>query len=276
MTTTTAPATSEVEMLRDAIAYCEANGADAEHIARLHAALTKRLGRPEAPTATDAPLPTGGTGTGRATRPARDYTRQIAWFETLLSRKCTPEQAAKLRAEVGDSPVKRSNAIDKLNNMAELPSDKPDAQLKYLTSLISRKVDPARTAQMLIMVQAMNRPERSRLIDNLKTQRDVVTPAASTPASAATGPVGPGTYLMDGEVYQVKEGKRYANRLNRETMRFEYAKGAIHQLTPAHKLTLEQAKQFGDLTHHCACCGKRLTKKLSIERGVGPVCYGNF
>lgn len=268
MTTTTAPATTEVQMLRDAIAYCEANGADDDHMARLNAALTKRLGRPEAPTATDEQLPTGGTGTGRA-RPARDYSRQIAWFDTLLARKCTPEQAAEIRAQVGDSPAKRSAAIDKLNQQADLPSDKPDAQMQFLTSLINRKVDPAQVANMLIMVQTMTRPQRSKLIDNLKYTRDVA-PAATT------APVEPGMYLMDGEIYQVRKGKTYAHMLDRDTMTFVYAKGAIRKLTAAHKLTAEQAKQFGDETHFCCCCGQQLTNKVSIERGVGPICYANY
>jgi hypothetical protein len=35
---------------------------------------------------------------------------------------------------------------------------------------------------------------------------------------------------------------------------------------------LEAAVRYGRLTGSCACCGRELTNKVSIERGIGPIC----
>ena len=35
---------------------------------------------------------------------------------------------------------------------------------------------------------------------------------------------------------------------------------------------LQAAVEFGRLTGHCACCGRLLTNKESVDRGIGPIC----
>lgn len=36
------------------------------------------------------------------------------------------------------------------------------------------------------------------------------------------------------------------------------------------------AKVYGQQTGNCSCCGKELTRKDSIERGIGPICAEKF
>jgi hypothetical protein len=43
-------------------------------------------------------------------------------------------------------------------------------------------------------------------------------------------------------------------------------------IKPEHKLTYEQAKEFGALYGTCIVCGKLLTNELSVMLGIGPVC----
>jgi hypothetical protein len=58
---------------------------------------------------------------------------------------------------------------------------------------------------------------------------------------------------------------------------FEYAPGAMRQLTAAEKMTIEDAKAFGALYGTCCVCGRTLTDEKSIAAGIGPVCAGkNF
>jgi len=38
----------------------------------------------------------------------------------------------------------------------------------------------------------------------------------------------------------------------------------------------DAAIKYGRLTGNCACCGRTLTNKLSIERGIGPICRDNM
>ncbi|AHN84056.1 hypothetical protein GJ25_gp045 [Mycobacterium phage Hawkeye] len=55
---------------------------------------------------------------------------------------------------------------------------------------------------------------------------------------------------------------------------FAYAPGAIKDIRPDHKLSYEDAKEFGVLYGTCVCCGRTLTDELSIALGIGPICGG--
>lgn len=57
---------------------------------------------------------------------------------------------------------------------------------------------------------------------------------------------------------------------------FEYASGAIWDLQPGHKLSLEEAKEFGALYGTCCCCGRTLTNEESIKKRIGPICEGKY
>ncbi len=94
---------------------------------------------------------------------------------------------------------------------------------------------------------------------------------------------------LDDDIYRIKRsqtsGGLYAVRLVRPTneeadagvkARWEYAPGVIRQLGPEHRMTAEQVADYGRLTGWCANCGKLLTHPVSIERGMGPVCYGRW
>jgi hypothetical protein len=53
-------------------------------------------------------------------------------------------------------------------------------------------------------------------------------------------------------------------------------KAPLHALRPEHKLTLEEALQYGPVYGRCMNCGAPLTANLSIERAMGPVCYSRL
>lgn len=117
-------------------------------------------------------------------------------------------------------------------------------------------------------------------------------------------------YYMNGEVYKVQKaihgsGNMYAKKLTvtytcggscgtivdesgaiiwcdgrcrtgEAIARFEYAPGVIRELTPADRMTREQAAQYGHIYGVCCKCGATLTDEDSIERGIGPVCRKAF
>jgi hypothetical protein len=56
--------------------------------------------------------------------------------------------------------------------------------------------------------------------------------------------------------------------------RFEYAQGAVFNLKPEWKMTLEEAKGFGRLYGICCVCAAELADATSIANGIGPVCGG--
>lgn len=83
----------------------------------------------------------------------------------------------------------------------------------------------------------------------------------------------------DGAIYRVHKsretGNLYAKRLS-SGGGFEYEYGAITKLTPADRMTLEQAKAYGVETGLCCVCGAFLTDPKSVEQGIGPVCATRF
>ncbi|MFA5196012.1 MAG: DUF6011 domain-containing protein [Bacteroidales bacterium] len=95
-----------------------------------------------------------------------------------------------------------------------------------------------------------------------------------------------GIYLFEGSVYKVQHavhasGMQYTKQLVRSDYagreaRFKKVTGIISKLQPEHKMTLEQAAEYGALYGVCCNCGRTLTNEGSIEAGIGPVCLGHF
>lgn len=96
-----------------------------------------------------------------------------------------------------------------------------------------------------------------------------------------TKPVDVGLYLLDGEVIKVyvTQSKRLgAKRLvvqGNGKGAFVYAKGLLNHLTDAHRLTEEQAREFGKQHGFCVACARSLDDDRSLAVGYGPVCATN-
>src|SRR5690606_17324997 len=90
-----------------------------------------------------------------------------------------------------------------------------------------------------------------------------------------------GMYVLDGVIFKVQHavhgsGRQCAKRLvpgaPGERATFEYAPGMVRKLRPEHRMTMDQAKEFGALYGTCCQCGRVLTNEDSIEAGIGPIC----
>lgn len=112
-----------------------------------------------------------------------------------------------------------------------------------------------------------------------------VARTATVAATATTGRVvEDGIYRTpDGTVYKVQEaklthGRLYAKRLTVEDGKgvFVYERGGISLLTPAMRMTLDEAREYGRLYGVCVRCGSPLTDEVSIAAGIGPICAGRF
>lgn len=56
---------------------------------------------------------------------------------------------------------------------------------------------------------------------------------------------------------------------------FEYTgKKPLSFITAEHRMTLDEAKEYGKVTGICCVCGAKLTNEKSIANGIGPVCGG--
>jgi len=96
------------------------------------------------------------------------------------------------------------------------------------------------------------------------------------------GQLEPGFYQTDYDhIYKVvisQKGFAYALLLVAEQHGhgWEYAAGAVKNIKPEHRMSLEDAKRFGRESGRCMVCGRELTNPESIEAGIGPVCAGKW
>lgn len=109
--------------------------------------------------------------------------------------------------------------------------------------------------------------------------RECHAPAAARHRAAPAGPATEGMYLKDGAVYRVVlavhgSGRPYAQAL--VDGRFQVAKGMIYKLSQADRMSLADAKAYGDLYGRCVRCQRDLTDPDSIARGLGKICAGRI
>jgi len=90
-----------------------------------------------------------------------------------------------------------------------------------------------------------------------------------------------GMYRVDGRIYKVLPSRtserHYAKELVGESeggYRFVYAPGAMRFIRAEHRMTDEQAREFGRTTGICCVCARLLTDPKSIADGIGPICSG--
>lgn len=159
------------------------------------------------------------------------------------------------------------------------------AQIRFVHDLLGRKLIPELAAAAKVKVEAMEKREVSKLIDDLKLMPDLPKPGVVTQDGMYRNPA-------TGEIFKVQRavhgsGNLYAKLLVVDQAweraedgtvlvqgeaHFEYAPGAMRELRADWRLTLAEAKEFGALYGSCCRCGKTLTDEKSIEAGIGPVC----
>lgn len=95
--------------------------------------------------------------------------------------------------------------------------------------------------------------------------------------------VATGMYQVGDRIFKVlpsrNSDRHYAKELTGEPgdgYSFTYCPGAMGLIREEHKMTPEQAAEFGRLTGSCCCCGRLLTDPQSIADGIGPVCKGKY
>lgn len=153
-----------------------------------------------------------------------------------------------------------------------------DRQRSYLHSLVvdlfkASDMTPETRDEMISKLPTLNRQEASELIEELKL---------ALSDARKTAELEDGFYEYENTVYKVVHavngsGRQYAKALDLETGEWAYAPGAIKTVTLlASKLTLDKAKELGQLYGMCVRCGRTLTDETSIAAGIGPICAGRF
>ena len=142
--------------------------------------------------------------------------------------------------------------------------------------------------RMRAVADRMTRREASAAIDqamdnNRKLREELASLAAEhgIPEAEPQYVTETGMYRVDGRIYKVLPSRtserHYAKELVGESeggYRFVYAPGAMRFIRAEHRMTDEQAREFGRTTGICCVCARLLTDPKSIADGIGPVCSG--
>lgn len=221
----------------------------------------------------ERPAQAGGVKATRTVAdPASD--KQVGFIKSLAARAdlgaltaTNRRNVEKVQADEVISKRVASGLITALKAVA-VPAAS-DAQIRFITTLAAEK-------GVEVVTDGMSVKEASQKITELK----------SLPAAAPkTAPVEleDGMYKVGDTIYKIQHavhgsGRQYAKQLVEDNgvWSFEFAAGAIKKIRPEHRLTMEQAAEFGALYGTCCVCGRTLTDEKSIERGIGPVCAGRL
>lgn len=154
-----------------------------------------------------------------------------------------------------------------------------DKQLGFIRKLLVERGVTTVTEEQVLQLSKLG---ATRTIDKLLAMPKVKSANPWAPHPDLTV----GVYMIDGYVCKVKPsqttGNLYVSVLQDSepgtpsTFRAKGFQFLLPKLTPAHRITAEQAKAYGDVMNHCCCCGKLLTVDESVERGVGPVCWDKY
>ena len=205
-------------------------------------------------------------GSSRSAAPVRLASdKQLKFIQSLLRDRDT-SGLPNLPVVEELSSRQASQLIDKLLSLPKVASASlaTDRQVEMLQFLLSTRETPADFLPRPL--KELPRAVASDLIDRLRS--------APRLAELVTRP---GVYRVDGVLYHVSRSvsnpsNYYAERIDSETGRRTFERGAIARIRDHHRVTLEEAQQFGRLTGVCCYCGRRLTDPQSIDAGVGPIC----
>lgn len=153
-----------------------------------------------------------------------------------------------------------------------------EAQVRFIKSLVTDRLavisalPDAERANLLVPPTTMW--EASQLITRLKG-------LARDTAQAPVEPVDEGLYLVEGvivKVYRTQNGFLAGKRLvvlGNGRGSFEYERGLVRLVRAEHRLTEEQAREFGKTHAFCCACAKTLNDDRSIAVGYGAECARN-
>lgn len=143
-----------------------------------------------------------------------------------------------------------------------------EKQINTLYGLFDRKFDAekARECREWLDTHRISKATASDRISKLYAMPDV-------------SELDEGMYRVGDAIFKVYR-TRETNVLVTKTLTedgFEYTgRKPLNKITAEHRMTLEEAKEYGKVTGTCCQCGRKLTKEESIQDGIGPVCAGKI
>lgn len=157
-----------------------------------------------------------------------------------------------------------------MNTVLAISNPASDAQLGLLRKLFVEKFDAEKAAECAAWLDThkLSKATASHKITTL-----LAMPTVNRPAELDEGMYKVGDDIF--KVYHTQAGHIATKQLTEDG--FEYTgRKPLAKIKPEHRMTLDQAKEYGKATNMCCNCGRLLTNEDSIEAGIGPICAGKF
>lgn len=157
-----------------------------------------------------------------------------------------------------------------MNTVLAISNPASDAQLGLLRKLFVEKFDAEKAAECAAWLDThkLSKATASHKITTL-----LALPTVNRPAELDEGMYKVGDDIF--KVYFTQAGHIATKQLTEDG--FEYTgRKPLAMIKPEHRMTLDQAKEYGKVTGTCCNCGRLLTNEDSIEAGIGPICAGKF
>lgn len=161
-------------------------------------------------------------------------------------------------------------------NTLAIASPASDAQIKFLRSLLVEKIEDEEKSAAA--VAWLDTHKLSKATASAKISEYLNMPTVRSQRGGVFGDIEEGMYKVDGEIFKVyhtQAGHLATKQLTEDG--FEYTgQRPLNSIKPEHRMTLDEAKEYGKVTGTCCNCGRLLTNEESIAAGIGPICATKF
>jgi hypothetical protein len=207
--------------------------------------------------------------------------RQLGYENADASTGSNKNKRREIKKDTVNGRVERDNAGNVINDVGRegLPVTTP-GMYKHPSTGVMYQVKLGRESHKPFALTESGEYAKG-IIFELRAADKV---AVEIPGLGITVPVTPakleeGFYQLNDEIYRVKysrAGYPFALHITDDEPKGIYVPGVVKQITPEMKLTRELAADYGIRTGNCCICGRTLTKAISVQKGIGPICEGRM
>lgn len=151
-----------------------------------------------------------------------------------------------------------------------------EAQINFLIKLLAERIeDPEKS---LNAIKWVNEHRMSKATASAKISEYLEMPKVRESFNA-TPELDEGMYKVGEDIFKVYRTRDKNILVTKQLIEgaFEYTgKKPLSRITAEHRMTLDEAKEYGRVTGTCCQCGRKLTDETSIAEGIGPVCAGKI
>lgn len=163
-----------------------------------------------------------------------------------------------------------------MNTVLATQSPATEKQIEFLIKLLAERIaDPEHA---LDAIKWVNEHRMSKATASAKISQYMAMPKVRK-AFSSTIELDEGMYRVGEDIFKVYRTRESDVLVTKQLVEgvFEYTgTKPLEFITAEHRMTLDEAKEYGKVTGTCCNCGRKLTNESSIADGIGPVCAGKF